>query len=494
MVFGTMGGGKGGGSWQWVDTGGGKGGGKGKGKSKGKSYGKGKDKGKGKGKKVSTSYFFEDFPHLAKGYPVVKCKTPTCFGCCTFGDNPPCVCYECELPFDFSRFHEEERQARPANKQKQAAARDSSAGSARSDNKDHHQTKGDELVTSLVVNSKMSKEDANKHAQMIFPKWKEAQVVDKVVLQAKTSSEIKKMTEALAGLKNKLKNHQTKYEKLEKELEESAAVGTDLTNKVKQAIDAINEQERFLVTTVGTSSITHQKHAAYGGDTASSRIITNLESFINVYGAGAEVKAAASSELLDLVSSTELFISNANLEKDEALKQNAALQKQVSLLTQGYNKQVNLLTKAQQSSPTPKPKPRAKESQAQSSSHNSFAPIAEVVTISGVDEEDDQDEDPLGVKCSNLDAPSDVSINFGDFGVGYAVTPVAEDEDILNWETVMNKSKKSRTKSPQDTITIIRAQEVDAIAASTAAATPPLVMATATAAQIYDMTRWDTTS
>jgi hypothetical protein len=327
-------------------------------------------------------------------------------------------------------------------------------------------------------------------------------------LQAKTSSEIKKMTEALAGLKNKLKNHQTKYEKLEKELEESAAVGTDLTNKVKQAIDAINEQERFLVTTVGTSSITHQKHAAYGGDAASSRIITNLESFINVYGAGAEVKAAASSELLDLVSSTELFISTANLEKDEALKQNAALQKQVSLLTQGYNKQVNLLTKAQQkseaaqhsppplqkSSPTPKPKPKAKESQAQSSSHNSFAPIAEVVTISGVDEEDDQDDDPLGVKCSNLDAPSDVSINFGDFGVGYAVTPVAEDEDILNWETVMNKSKKSRTKTPQDTVTIIRAQEVDAIAASTAAATPQLVLATATAAQIYDMTRWDTTS
>jgi hypothetical protein len=93
-----------------------------------------------------------------------------------------------------------------------------------------------------------------------------------------------------------------------------------------------------------------------------------------------------------------------------------------------------------------------------------------------------------------MDAPSDVAINFGDFGGGCAVTPVTEDEDILNWETVMNKSKKSRTKSPQDTVTIIRAQEVEAIAASTAAATPPLVLAAATAAQIYDMTRWDTTS
>ncbi len=68
----------------------------------------------------------------------------------------------------------------------------------------------------MIPMHKMSKDDASKEALMCFSKWKQAQPVDKVMQQAKTSSDIKKMTEALNGLKTKLRNHGAKYEKMEK--------------------------------------------------------------------------------------------------------------------------------------------------------------------------------------------------------------------------------------------------------------------------------------
>ena len=238
---------------------------------------------------------------------------------------------------------------------------------------------------------------------------------------------------------------------------------------------------------MGISSVTHQKHTAYGGDTASSRTIANIESFFNTYGSGEDVKCAASSELLDLVSATELQISTANLEKDEAVKKSAALQNQVNILTQTLQNnaaQKTISPPMLKIGASPKPRPRSKAAEA--SSHNTFAAIAEAVEISEREDEED-DGDPLGNNCANMDAADDGAL---------AVTPAAEDEDLLNWATVSIKKTRKEYAKTATAVSIIHAQEVEAIAASTAAATPPLLLATAVPApaHVYEATRWDTTS
>ena len=76
---------------------------------------KGKNKGKGKGKgKPSTgkrfehkSYYFDVFPEPARGRLVVKCKTPNCYGCALYGDNPPKRCTKCHKDFDYNRFRDQ---------------------------------------------------------------------------------------------------------------------------------------------------------------------------------------------------------------------------------------------------------------------------------------------------------------------------------------------------------------------------------------------------
>jgi hypothetical protein len=283
------------GLWRWVEDGNTKGGGKAK--------GKGKSKGKGKGitreSKKSTSYFFEDYPHLAKGDPVVKCKNPICFGCCRFGHNPPTTCYECGQAFDYSRFHGEPEAA--PNKEAARPARDSSAGSSRSnkDEKEHHKTQGDVLYNSLV-GAQMSEADAIKNAKTAFPKWsKEHVLIDSATTIANTGNDIKRATQVHTNLKIKLNAQQIKYTRISKELEDCEAVGVALVLKIKEAKEEIAKHERFLVTNIGISKVMHQKHTAYGGDEDSTRILTSLETFILTSATGEQAKCAASSDLMD---------------------------------------------------------------------------------------------------------------------------------------------------------------------------------------------------
>jgi hypothetical protein len=164
---------------------------------------------------------------------------------------------------------------------------------------------------------------------------------------------------------------------------------------------------------------------------------------------------------MDLVSATELHIATANLEKDDAVKKNASLQDQVTILTQTIAAQgerpltIKLVA-------TPKAQPAAQPA-ASSKSHNSFALLTSDIAISEMEEE--EEEDPLGNKCVSLDAADNCSANVIE----------EDDEDIAKWEQVISskKARKSIQQKPP-AASIILAAAVDRIAASTAAATPPL--------------------
>ena len=43
-------------------------------------------------------YYYIKYPDKARGLKVIKCTTPTCFGCCLHGEHVPEACYYCQAP------------------------------------------------------------------------------------------------------------------------------------------------------------------------------------------------------------------------------------------------------------------------------------------------------------------------------------------------------------------------------------------------------------
>ena len=56
-------------------------------------------RGRSRERQSPTEYYYIKYPDKAKGLKVIKCVTPSCFGCCLQGDNIPEHCYYCNAPF-----------------------------------------------------------------------------------------------------------------------------------------------------------------------------------------------------------------------------------------------------------------------------------------------------------------------------------------------------------------------------------------------------------
>jgi hypothetical protein len=326
--------GKGGGTWVW-SQGGDKGGGVAKGKGKGK-----KSKGKGKGEfgepRKSTSYYYVDNPHLARGLPIVKCKNPICFGNVLFGANPPPICKECGYTFDYSRFTEAEtadeevERSRPPNRGAPPPSRDSSAGNS----KDHKKL-GEDLYNQLQPT--LGEDEAAKITKSTFPSWTKVKpTVEPGASYAKSAFELKALENDIGKLKIKIREQSTKHAKLCKELDDCTTTGEALvaTMNTKQAEFAAKLKQGQAV--LGFGTVAKEKAKRSLGDTAAFHL-DNIASYIGQSQADKITQDATMFEVLELVSAAELTVANANLEKDTGDKRIRDLEAQVKLLALTVN-------------------------------------------------------------------------------------------------------------------------------------------------------------
>ena len=241
-------------------------------KSKGKGKaGKGGGKGKGKGATLVEGYYFDLFPDAAKGRPVVKCKTPACFGCCLYGDSPPKTCNKCKKDFDFSRFRGRPVDG-PGNR-----SRDSSAASngSKPSNKQNN-NKGAVLYTELL--KVYNQDKALEVTRSAFPNFKPAQESPNSFSQS--VGDIQKQEGRVLDLRNKLKGQIQKAERLQGELEECQTTGNDLVTQIEEAEADLLIQRNKAATHLGLSRVTLEKAKDLRDDKAQTHII-NLESYIN---------------------------------------------------------------------------------------------------------------------------------------------------------------------------------------------------------------------
>ena len=292
-----------------------------KGKGKGKPTGKGKGK-DGKGATQVEGYYFDLFPDAAKGRPVVKCKTPTCFGCCLYGDSPPKTCNKCKKDFDFTRFRGRPAEE-PANR-----SRDSSVNSAgsKSSNKANN-NRGNVLYTELLKTHEQDR--ALEITRNAFPNFKP--VLESPSTFSQSVGDIQKQEGKVLDLRNKLKGQIQKAERLQGELDESIETGNLLVSQIEEAEAELLIQRNKAATHLGLSRVTLEKAKDLRDDKAETHVV-NLDSFINNTESAQHIKDQALTELMNLISSTQVIQARADLDKKDSDNKIRELQAQVKLL------------------------------------------------------------------------------------------------------------------------------------------------------------------
>ena len=209
---------------------GGKGKGKGKdGGKKGSFGGKGKVSGTGKGKgdfSYPETYFYEVYPHKAKGLRVIKCPKSGCYGCCLEGDNPPKTCNRCGTAFNFGA---KSRSASPAV-------------STKSDSQVQNTSNAAKAMYDALEADGIPHDRILEHLKMAGLKLETPKTPTAGKTLTTVATAIAKIESQIAGIENNIKGAWEKYTNLNDKMEETVLNIDKMTESKK---DLYQQKQRL---------------------------------------------------------------------------------------------------------------------------------------------------------------------------------------------------------------------------------------------------------